>query len=126
MKLKHIVDHLVASGQRHVALAKTANELMDGEEEGSTLHTLCKAMVAFHTDEAQACANSAEALGTMGKTFGLADAFDQLVPLPEGFSRIGPDAPGRVTLVPRIGSAPVQKANVPEPFREAFSLGTEE
>lgn len=88
------------------------------EEDGAMVEE-CKSMAAH-------CIEHAKLLQSANKAAGMGADFDELVPLPKGFSLVAPDTPGKVTLVPRIGSAPVQKVNVPEPFREAFSLGTEE
>ena len=72
----------------------------------------------FHRAQAAECAKAA------------ATAFEkrenQLVPLPEGFSRITPTVPEGLRAVPRIGAPAPQKPAVPLDFEKAFSVDAEE
>jgi hypothetical protein len=96
-------------------------DLADAHAETSEAHA---SMHEEHADMAQHCVDLAKLVhsASTNKAAGMGSDFDELEPLPTGFSRVVPDVPGHPRLVARAGGAPVQKAlDVPEEFQRTFS-----
>jgi hypothetical protein len=100
MKAQQLAEHFSNSADQCVALAKTAHSVMAGEEEGSPMHTLCKAVMEYATSHGESCVKCGSAMGATAKAAGMDS--DEVMPLPAGFSRVGTAAP--VRAVPRFGS----------------------
>lgn len=98
MKAKHLAEHFTGDGERSVALVKAAQAVMEGEEEGSPIHTLCKALTEHFTGHIESCIKCGKAMTESRK----ADGGDDLEPLPAGFSKLTPTPP-HVRAVPRAG-----------------------
>ncbi len=125
---KQAVEHLMTLSQHHAALARlhhTAGERTTGAN--SEFH---KTASELHTAQAEHCLEMCKSLsasdsidthddsrGTDLKaagSFGMLAAKDADKLVPSQVRGVLPDAP---TLVPRHGSTPINKANVPEEFR---------
>jgi hypothetical protein len=96
--------------------AKFHKAKMDAEEEGSDRHDLHKGEMDSHLAHAQTCVECAKACGEM-PTRKIAGMDDEIMPLPEGFSRIAGDAPTLAfRAVPCTGSPQLSTAPVAEEF----------
>lgn len=100
---QHLQEHHTRTAETFAGIGKVLKDVMDGQEEGSPTHELCKALLDKVTPYAEHNLQCCKALSATGKAAGFGDVdLDALMPMPEGLSRVTPTSPG-VTAVPRAG-----------------------
>jgi phosphoserine phosphatase len=114
---EHLKKFFTSAAGHHTQMAKLAESAMNTCEEDDPSREMHKTAMDSHINHAQTCTECAKACSEM-KTHKIAGMDDEIMPLPEGFSRIAGDAPAHTyRMVPRTGGPPVQTAPVAEGFQ---------
>ena len=135
--LTRLAEHHVAKAQHHAAMSghyeklatlhKAKSDMGDACATFEEMGALHSEMATEHTAMGQEVVECAKALQSAGKAFGMGSGFDELEPLPTGFSRVTPDVPGHASrLISRAGGPPIQKLDVPPEFSKVFSIDPDE